>query len=115
MIRGMKAARLILCCCLVFSGALGQTERSANKRAVPATQSCLFDYERGEVPNCVYIAGDGSRSIARHYLKDLTYESNGLASVRGMDGWMYGIAEERFLSVGCPHSTMVQISSATVW
>ena len=41
MIRGMKAARLILCCCLVFSGALGQTEdqRSANKRAVPTTRA----------------------------------------------------------------------------
>jgi hypothetical protein len=88
MICGMKAAHLMLCCCLLFSGVLGQTEdrRSANRSAA---QSCLFDYERGEVPDCVRVGAHGSRFIAAPYLKELRYGTNGLAGVRGADGWMY--------------------------
>jgi hypothetical protein len=91
MIRRMKAVYLILCCCLLFSGALGQTEdqRSANKSSVRAAQSCLFDYERGEVPDCIRVGADGSRSIAAPYLKELRYGTNGLAGARAVDGWMY--------------------------
>lgn len=104
MIRCMKAAHLILCCSLLFSGALGQTEDqgTANKSAGRAAESCLFDYERGEVPDCVRVGTDGSRSIAPRYLKELRYRTNGLASVHGADGWMYANRRGRVVITGVP-------------
>jgi|SRR5579862_391357 len=104
MIRGMKAAHLILCCGLLFSGALGQPEdqRSANKSLVRGAQSCLFDYERGEVPDCVRVGVDGSRSIAARYLKELRYGTSDLAGVRGVDGWMYVDRRGRVVITGVP-------------
>lgn len=80
-------------CVLLFVAitAAVQTSGQIKQRATgkDGAQACVFDYERGEVPNCIYIAPDGSSSIARRYLKDLTYQSNGLATVRGRNGWMY--------------------------
>ena len=104
MIRRMKAVHLILCCCLPSSNALGQAEdqRSANKSSAQASQSCLFDYERGEVPDCVRMRVDGSRSIAAPYLKELPYGTNGLAGVRGADGWMYVNRRGKVVITGVP-------------
>ena len=101
---GMKAAHLMLCCCLLFSGAIGQTEdqRSANKSSGRTAQSCLFDYERGEVADCVRVGADGSRSIAPRYLKELGYGTSGLAGVRSGDGWMYVDRRVKVVITGVP-------------
>jgi hypothetical protein len=85
----MKLAHLIFCCCLLLAGKRVEAQQSANKSSRQATQPCLFDYERGEVPHCVYVKADGSHYIAAFYLKQLSYGVNGLAGVRGNDGWMY--------------------------
>jgi hypothetical protein len=51
---------------------------------------CLFDFERGEVPNCIMKSTTGDLFIAPQYLKDLEFDSHGLAAVRSpIDGWMY--------------------------
>jgi len=91
MIRRMKVAHLILCCFLLFSDVLGQTrdQRRASNSSAQEAKSCLFDYERGEIPDCIRVAADGSRSIAAPYLKELRYDTKGLAGVRAADGWMY--------------------------
>src|SRR5689334_19943597 len=100
----MRAVHAILCCCLLFFGTLGKTaeRRPANESSRGATQSCLFDFERGEVADCVRVRADGSRSIAARYLKELPYGPEGLAPVRGVDGWMYVNRGGRVVITGVP-------------
>ena len=103
MICSWKATHLFLCCTL-FSGAFGQTEheRSANSRSAKAAQPCLFDYELGEVPDCVQAGTDGSRSIAARYVKELRYRTSGLAAVHSVDGWMYVDRRGKVVITGVP-------------
>jgi hypothetical protein len=63
---------------------------------------CLFDYKRGEVSDRVYIGRDGSPSISARYLKDLPYQTYGLAPVRDVDGWMYVIRRGKAVITGVP-------------
>jgi hypothetical protein len=50
----------------------------------------LFDFERGEVPDCVRENSAGQLSIAAQYLSELTFDANGLAAVLSHEkGWMY--------------------------
>jgi hypothetical protein len=64
----------------------GQTDDRSDSIGTP----CLFDFERGEVPNCVREAATGELFVEPHYLKELTFDSHGLAAVQsGKEGWMY--------------------------
>ncbi|MCU1300336.1 MAG: hypothetical protein JWQ87_620 [Candidatus Sulfotelmatobacter sp.] len=89
-------------CVLLFIAITAAVQTSRQIKQRNGAQPCVFDYERGEVPDCVYTARDGSRSIARHYLKDLTYQSNGLATVRGANGWMYVNRRGKVIIDGVP-------------
>jgi hypothetical protein len=51
---------------------------------------CLYDGERGEVPSCVRENAKGELFIAPQYLKELRFDSHGLAAVHSpTKGWMY--------------------------
>src|SRR5438445_9269986 len=51
---------------------------------------CLFDPERGEVPNCMREDKTGEQFVAPQYLKQLNFDAHDLASVNSPKlGWMY--------------------------
>jgi hypothetical protein len=53
-------------------------------------EPCLFDFELGEVPNCIRQSPTGKLSIAPQYLTQLSFDSHGLAAVLSpKERWMY--------------------------
>ena len=50
---------------------------------------CLFDPERGEVPDCLHQSREGRLSVAPQIVKQLDFDAYGLAAVRSPEGWMY--------------------------
>jgi hypothetical protein len=42
-----------------------------------------------EVPDCVYLQADGSRTVASRYLRELPYKSDGLAAIWITSAWAY--------------------------
>ena len=51
---------------------------------------CLFDFERGEVPDCIRESPTGGLSIEPRYLKEVRFDSHGLAAVHSAkEDWMY--------------------------
>lgn len=62
-------------------------------RSTPAPGlTCLFDAERGEVPDCIRQTADGKLFIAPQYVKELPFNSAGLAPLSPqapLHGWMY--------------------------
>lgn len=52
--------------------------------------SCIYDFERGEVPNCLRQAATGQLFVTTEVLKQLHFDSYGLAPVLSpKEGWMY--------------------------
>src|SRR5712692_759703 len=52
--------------------------------------SCIFDFQRGEIPNCLRQTSTGQLFIAPEALKQLHFDSYGLAPVLSpKEGWMY--------------------------
>jgi hypothetical protein len=104
MIHDVKVSCLILCFCLLLSDARGQIEnqRFANKSSAQVVQPCLFDYERGEVSDCIRVGANGSRFIAASYLKELHYGANGLAGVHDAGGWIYVNRRGKVVITGVP-------------
>ena len=72
------------------------------KTESPAGTPCLFSLARGEVPNCVYTKFNGRRFISPRYLKALSFDRYGLATVRVDDGWMYVDRHGNALITGVP-------------
>jgi hypothetical protein len=89
----MRAIHALLCVFLLGCAICGQspTQSLAQNHDVKGLQGewCVFDFEQGEVLDCVNLRADGSRVVASRLLKQLPYASNGLAAVRVADGWMY--------------------------
>lgn len=51
---------------------------------------CLFDPERGQVPNCIHEGKAGELFVAPQYLKALNFDAHGLAAVNSQKlGWAY--------------------------
>jgi WG containing repeat len=70
---------------------------------VPTGSPCLFDVERGEIPNCVGENAKGDLFIAPEFLKELMFDSHGLAVVRSArNGWMYVSRTGKVLIKGVP-------------
>lgn len=94
MIRRMQAMCTLLCVALLNSilGGQNQHQPPGNSKAVEKShkgESCMFNPETGEVPDCVHVQADGSLAIASRYLKDLPYSSDGLAAVWIAGQWAY--------------------------
>jgi hypothetical protein len=64
---------------------------------------CLFDLQRGEVPNCIFVSVSGRLLVEKKYLKELTFDSFGLAAVLSLQhGWMYLNRKGQVLITGVP-------------
>jgi len=58
--------------------------------AESAGEKCISDFERGEISNCIRQATTGEIFIAPLVLKELDFDSYGLAPVLSLkEGWMY--------------------------
>jgi hypothetical protein len=68
----------------------------------PST-SCLFDFERGAVPDCIRQAADGKLFVSQQVLKLLQFDSYGLTPVlSAKEGWMYVSRTGRIVIIGVP-------------
>ena len=64
---------------------------------------CLFDLERGEVPNCLHKSADGELFVAPQIAKQLDFDAHGLAVIRsGSEGWMYVNRSRKVVIAGVP-------------
>jgi len=78
----MKVTLIFLCSYLMLPAGVSQTDnRNANDNRPAAGLPCMFDVDRGEVPDCIHVGVDGSRSVTSRYLKELLFTANGLAAV----------------------------------
>jgi WG containing repeat len=90
----MRVIHALLCVSLFGSAVSGQgppqsPTKNHDGKELGGGASCVFDFERGEVFDCVYVRADGSRVVASRLLKQLPYGSNGLAGVWVAKEWMY--------------------------
>ena len=61
-----------------------------HERAVENGSPCVFDFERGEVSDCVRQTSAGHLYISPTILSQLNFDSHGLATVRSqVANWMY--------------------------
>ena len=91
MTRALILATAIAALAALFPGAsvqAGQRDLSINKSG-PGFP-CMFDPERGTVPNCISETKSGSFLVASKYIPGLSFDDYGLASVyTEKTGWMY--------------------------
>jgi hypothetical protein len=90
---------------IVLAGLVhGATGRSLQQKAsTPDPTSCLFDFERGEVPDCMRQAADGELLVSPQVLKLLNFDSYGLAPVwSATEGWMYVTRTGKIVISGVP-------------
>ncbi len=118
----MRIATITTVLLLVFAASsVGQDSAAQTPKqptptdnAIPSHQSegdkigatrtaCLFDFERGEVPNCVRESATGELFVAPQYLKELSFDSHGLAAVLSpKEGWMYVNRRGKVVIKGVP-------------
>jgi hypothetical protein len=89
---------LLICANLATYAAAPQSEQPGT----PASGTpCLYDFERGEVPDCVRQGSHRDLFIAPGLLKDLPFDSQGLAAVHSSaKGWMYVNRKGKVLITG---------------
>jgi hypothetical protein len=78
-------------------------ESSRHPAGASNASSCVFDFERGEIPECVRGSAIGELVIVPQVLKELRFESHGLASVWSRKlGWMYVDRKGKVVIGGVP-------------
>jgi hypothetical protein len=95
---------------LVFAAiAVGQeasaqsSKQQTSTDIAPTGGPCLFDFERGEVPNCLRQGSNGELVVAPQILKELRFDSHGLTAVRSpREGWMYVNLRGKVVVTGVP-------------
>jgi hypothetical protein len=112
----LTAAFFLVITCTVQqnSDPLSSNQLDASGREIQRRQSeanktgaigapCVFNFERGEVPNCVFKSANGDIAVARRYLKELVFDSYGMAAVRSStERWMYVNRKGKVLISGVP-------------
>jgi hypothetical protein len=67
-----------------------QGGKSDVDKADKTSRSCIFDFEVGEISNCLSQTAQGRLFVASKVLKQLRFDSYGLATVLSLkEGWMY--------------------------
>lgn len=78
-----------------------QTKQRAGPLTGTPTDACTFDYQRGEVARCIERTQDGQLLITQKVLKELNFDSYGLAPVLSPSrGWMYVNREGKVVVTG---------------
>lgn len=103
----MKAIIAVLLLTLTSLSSMGHAREQSLKfsTTVPRqrndSEPCLFDYERGQVPDCIRKSKSGALFVAAQYLKELDFDRYGLAVVLShQEGWMYVDRNGRVLITG---------------
>ena len=66
---------------------------------------CLFDPQLGDVPHCLYKNSQSELFISPAFLRDLSFDRNGLAAVRALpEGWMYANRQGKVVIAGVAES-----------
>jgi hypothetical protein len=79
------------------------TPADSTKSSQSQGEPCLFDFERGQVPDCVRKHPGGAHFIAPQFVKELTFDSDGLAAVHSQnEGWMYANRKGTVIITGVP-------------
>lgn len=87
-------------------GASGQQKQSPSamtqhSEGIP----CLFDPQLGEVPHCLYKNAQSELFISPAFLRDLSFNRDGLAAVRALpEGWTYANRQGRVVITGVAES-----------
>lgn len=80
---------------------LSRPNSSAQSARQPTGAPCLFDAERGEVPNCLLNDANGELSVSPPLVKELKFDLHDLAAVHSRkDGWMYVNREGKVVITG---------------
>ena len=81
----------IVVCALVamFAGTMAGQATNAQPPSASA-RACTFDFERPDLPDCVLMKESGRLLVSSKYVRDLPFDSRGLAAVwvEGL-GWSY--------------------------
>jgi WG containing repeat len=85
---------ILLLCAFAVPPALFSSDNQSQQPApgTPAMPdaSCLYEFERGVISDCLQKASNGELSVKQQVLKRLRFDSHGLAVVRSAtNGWMY--------------------------
>jgi hypothetical protein len=79
------------------------TREPAADKSGATGMPCIFDPERGEVPNCIRQGKTGELFVAPQHLKELSFDAHGLASVNSRKaGWMYVNRTGKIVISGVP-------------
>jgi WG containing repeat len=102
-----RPSRILLPCTFaVLLAALSiasQSQQPAPSKSAGLDTSCLYDFERGVIPDCLQKAGNGELSVKQQVLKQLQFDSHGLTVVRSMtNGWMYVSRTGKVVITGVP-------------
>lgn len=80
-----------------------QDQHPEPNKAGAQDTSCLYDFERGVIADCIQRATNGELFVRQHVLKHLQFDSYGLAPVRSaIDGWMYVSRTGKVVISGVP-------------
>jgi hypothetical protein len=82
--------------------------------------SCLYDFDKGEVPNCIQKSSNGEPFVTKRVLREFRFDSQGLAVLKSAtNGWMYVSRAGRIVISGVPtmdnwadtfHDGLVQVT-----
>jgi hypothetical protein len=105
-----RPSRILLPCSLaVLLAALSiasQRQQPAPSKSAGLDTSCLYDFERGVIRDCLQKVRNGELSVKQQVLKQLQFDSHGLAVVRSMtngwNGWMYVSRTGKVVISGVP-------------
>jgi WG repeat protein len=80
-----------------------QSQPPAPSDSAASDTSCVYDFERGEVPDCLLKARNGVLAVTQQVLKQLRFDSHGLAAVMSRtNGWMYVSRTGKVVISGVP-------------
>ena len=98
---------ILLLCAFAVPSALFSSD-SQSQQPVPAKPampdaSCLYEFERGVILDCLQKASNGELSVKQQVLRHLQFDSHGLAVVRSAtNGWMYVSRTGKVVISGVP-------------
>jgi hypothetical protein len=80
-----------------------RAQQPDSPKSTASDSSCIYDFERGEVHDCIQKSADGELSIKKQVLKRLQFDSYGLAVVKSAtNGWMYVSRKGKVVISGVP-------------
>jgi|SRR5690348_608961 len=88
---------------LLVALSIAGSRQSPTPKSAARDSSCLYDPEQGVIADCIHRAANGQLLITQHVLKQLQFDSQGLAAVSSeANGWMYVSRTGKVIITGVP-------------